>query len=36
MNIIKYDELVDTSWKNGCVTREIATAQLEDAFLGWF
>jgi environmental stress-induced protein Ves len=34
MNVIKYDELVETRWKNGGgVTREIATAQLKDAFL---
>jgi hypothetical protein len=34
MNVIKYDELIETPWKNGGgVTREITTAQLEGAFL---
>lgn len=34
MNLIRYEELVETPWKNGGgVTREIATAQSGDAFL---
>ncbi len=34
MNIIKYDELVETPWKNGGgITREIATAQSGGTFL---